>query len=203
VRTAADEITRRVEQVALVGPRCPTSTVIPTVVWCPAETQPQGWVRLRGRPELALPPVGGHVAALLADVGWKTDVVDDFVTAAWHKLLTNAVSGLMALTLRRCGMFERDDIVSLSRSYLAECLTVARAEGATLSQHVITEILARLASAPTDMATSMLGDRVAGRPLEWDARTGVILRKARSHGLPAPISEVIVPLLAAASDGPG
>jgi RNA-directed DNA polymerase len=39
--------------------------------------------------------------------------------------------------------------------------------------------------------------------LEWDIRNGVILRKARKHGLPAPVSEVIVPLLATASDGPG
>jgi 2-dehydropantoate 2-reductase len=44
--------------------------------------------------------------------------------------------------------------------------------------------------------------RVRG-PLEWDIRNGVILRKAHKHGLPAPISEEIVPLLAAASDGPG
>jgi len=39
--------------------------------------------------------------------------------------------------------------------------------------------------------------------MEWDIRNGVILRKARNHRLAAPISEVIVPLLAAASDGPG
>jgi 2-dehydropantoate 2-reductase len=31
----------------------------------------------------------------------------------------------------------------------------------------------------------------------------VILRKARKHGLPAPVSEVIVPLFATASNGPG
>jgi len=49
----------------------------------------------------------------------------------------------------------------------------------------------------------MLTDREAHRPLEWDIRNGVILRKARDHGLPAPISQVVVPLLAAASDGPG
>jgi 2-dehydropantoate 2-reductase len=53
------------------------------------------------------------------------------------------------------------------------------------------------------MGTSMLFDRQGQRPLEWDIRNGVILRKARRHGLGAPISEVIVPLLAAASDGPG
>jgi 2-dehydropantoate 2-reductase len=36
-----------------------------------------------------------------------------------------------------------------------------------------------------------------------DVRNGVILREARRHGLPAPISAVIVPLHATASDGPG
>ena len=192
-----------VEQVELVQPHCPVSTVVPAVVWCPAETQPGGWVRLRGQPELTLPAASGPVAAILTDAGWKVSVTDDFVTAAWHKLLTNAVSGLMVLTMRRSGMFRRDDVLRLSHVYLEECLAVARAEGANLSDDVIGQILTRLRNAPPDVATSMLGDRQARRPLEWDIRNGVILRKARKHGLPAPISEVIVPLLATASDGPG
>ncbi len=40
-----------VEQVELVQPHCTGSTVVPAVVWCPAETQPGGWVRLRGQPD--------------------------------------------------------------------------------------------------------------------------------------------------------
>jgi 2-dehydropantoate 2-reductase len=52
-------------------------------------------------------------------------------------------------------------------------------------------------------STSMLTDRKADRRLEWDIRNAVILRKAAGHGLATPISEVVVPLLAAASDGPG
>lgn len=160
-------------------------------------------MRLRGEPELMLPSAGGPVAAVLADAGWKVSITDDFVSAAWRKLLTNAVSGLMVLTMRRSGMFRRDDVFRLSRTYLEECLAVARAEGANLGDDVITQILTRLRNAPPDVATSMLGDREAGRPLEWDIRNGVILRKARKHGLPAPVSEVIVPLLATASDGPG
>lgn len=58
-------------------------------------------------------------------------------------------------------------------------------------------------SAAQDMGTSILADREHGRPMEWDLRNGVIIRRARTHGLPTPISEVLVPLLAAASDGPG
>jgi 2-dehydropantoate 2-reductase len=49
----------------------------------------------------------------------------------------------------------------------------------------------------------MLTDREADRKLEWDIRNGVITRKAAQHGLPTPISDVVMPLLAAASDGPG
>ena len=192
-----------VEQVELIQPHCMGSTVVPAVVWCPAETQVGGWVRLRGQPELTLPSASGPAAAILADAGWQVTVADDFVTAAWHKLLTNAVSGLMVLTMRRSGMFRRDDMLRLSRTYLEECLAVARAEGAKLSDDVITQILMRLRNAPPDVATSMLGDREAGKPLEWDIRNGVILRIARRHGLPAPVSELIVPLLATASDGPG
>jgi len=53
------------------------------------------------------------------------------------------------------------------------------------------------------MGTSMLADRENQRPLEWDIRNGVIIRKARAHNLATPISDIVVPLLAAASDGPG
>jgi 2-dehydropantoate 2-reductase len=53
------------------------------------------------------------------------------------------------------------------------------------------------------MGTSILSDLEAGRPLEWDIRNGVVARRGRTHGIPTPISDILVPLLAAASDGPG
>ena len=59
------------------------------------------------------------------------------------------------------------------------------------------------AGMPEDLTTSILTDREQGRPLEWDVRNGVIARKGALHGLATPISDLVVPLLAAASDGPG
>ena len=143
------------------------------------------------------------VADALREAGCVVTAATDFTTEAWRKLLVNALAGFMVLTGRRSGMFRRDDIAALSRAYLAECLAVARAEGADLDNAVIGEMAEMFADAPEDMTTSMLSDREARRPLEWDIRDGVILHRARKHGLPAPISEVIEPLLAAASDGPG
>jgi len=194
-----------VEQVEQVQPHCPSSTVLPGIVWYSAETQPEGWVRLRTQARLVLPTgsAATTVADLLNDAGCVVECDPDFVTAAWRKLLTNALAGLMVLTGRRSGMFRRDDLASLARQYVAECLAVARAEGACLGDDVADGTVEMFRQAPPDMGTSILADREADRPMEWDIRNGVIIRKARAHGIATPISDVLVPLLAAASDGPG
>ncbi|OBK20891.1 2-dehydropantoate 2-reductase [Mycobacterium asiaticum] len=204
-RTVVCVLQNGVEQVEQVQPLCPDSTVIPGSVWFSAETQPQGWVRLRGQAALVLP--SGSAAEMLAEMlraaGCRVDCDPDFVTVNWRKLLVNALAGLMVLTGRRSGMFRRDDVAELSRRYVAECLAVARAEGAQLDADVVDAMVDSFRAVPEDMGTSILADREQHRRLEWDLRNGVIIRKARAHGLPTPISDVIVPLLAAASEGPG
>ncbi|WP_197506234.1 oxidoreductase [Mycobacterium sp. ACS4054] len=194
-----------VEQVEQVQPHCPSSPVVPGIVWYSAETQPQGWVRLRTEAALVLPsgPSAQTIAELLRGAGCRVDCDPDFITAAWRKLLTNALAGFMALSGRRSGMFRRDDIAELSRRYVAECLAVARAEGAKLPDGIVAELAEMFRHVPEDMSTSILTDRENRRAMEWDIRNRVIIRKGRAHGLPTPISDVVVPLLAAASDGPG
>lgn len=194
-----------VEQVEQVQPLCPSSAVIPGIVWYGAETQPEGWVRLRTEAALVLPsgPAAETVAEVLRGAGCRVDCDPDFRTAAWRKLLVNALAGFLPLTGRRSGIFRRDDVAALSRRYVAECLAVARAEGARLPDTVVDELVEMFRAAPEDMGTSILADREQHRPMEWDIRNGVIIRKARAHNLATPISDVLVPLLAAASDGPG
>jgi len=194
-----------VEQVEQVEPHCPSSPVVPGIVWYGAETQPEGWVRLRTEAALVLPsgPAAETVAELLRGAGCRVETDPDFVTAAWRKLLTNALAGFMALSRRRSGMFRRDDVAALSRRYVAECLAVARAEGARLPDDVVDELVDMFRRAPEDIGTSILADAENHRRMEWDIRNGVIIRKARAHGLATPISDVLVPLLAAAGDGPG
>lgn len=190
-----------VEQVAMVGPLAHGAQVIPSVVWFPAQRQPDGSVWLRGQARLTLPTgtAADAVAALLAGSRCAVEQVEDFTSQAWLKLIQNAVAGLMVLAGRRAAIFRRDDLFELARRYAAECLRVARAEGAVLDDRVPDEIAEKFRAMPADMGTSILADRVADRPLEWDVRNGVIARLGRAHGLPTPISDVLVPLLAAAS----
>lgn len=204
-RTIVCALQNGVEQTERVGRYCPTSTVVPAAVWVSAEPTPDGPIRMRTSARLVLPEVDGAVgvADLFADTEVSVTVDPDFLAAAWHKLLVNAVAGLMVLTGRRSGMFRRDDVAALAKRYLAECLAVARADGAKLGDEVIDGVVGLLADSPPDTTTSILTDREANRPLEWDIRNGVISRKAAWYGLAVPISDVLVPLLAAASDGPG
>jgi 2-dehydropantoate 2-reductase len=194
-----------VEQESAVASHVPGCPVLPSVVWFPAQVQPGGSVWLRGEARLTLPdvPAARVVLEALRGTRCSADLAVDFTSVAWRKLLQNAVAGLMVLSGRRTGMFGRADIARLSLDYLRECLEVARAEGAVLGDEVPQEIVDSFQAYPADMGTSILADREAGRPLEWQTRNGVVLRRGRAHGLPMPISEVVVPLLAAASDGPG
>ncbi|WP_374625158.1 oxidoreductase [Pandoraea sp.] len=194
-----------IEQAERVSLHAPRGRIVPAVVWFPAQAQSDGSVRLRGDVRLTLPDTSAArvVAEALQGTRCAVDLAENFSGLAWRKLLQNAVAGLMALTHRRSGMFSRADIAGLTLAYAQECLAVARAEGAELGDEVPQEILKKFQAAPTDMSTSILTDREAGRPLEWDIRNGVVARRGRAHGIPTPISDVLVPLLAAASDGPG
>lgn len=194
-----------VEQESIVASHLSGARVIPSVVWFPAQAQPDGSVWLRGEARLTLPdtPASRVVVDALRGTRCSVDLATDFTSVAWRKLLQNAVAGLMVLTGRRSGVFARADIAELSLAYLRECLEVAQAEGAALGDEVPQEILDGLQAYPADLGSSILADREAGRPLEWDTRNGVVLRRGRAHGIPTPISDLVVPLLAAASDGPG
>ncbi|WP_046528406.1 MULTISPECIES: oxidoreductase [Cellulomonas] len=194
-----------VEQRQAVAPLAPGATVVPAVVWFPAERLPDATVRLLADPRLTVPDAPGSDVVVRALQGSRCAVgtTSDFASAAWRKLLQNAAAGLMALTGRRSGVFGRDDVGALTLAYLRECLAVARAEGADLGEDEPQRVLDAFRGAPPGRGTSILADREAGRPLEWDVRNGVVRRLGRAHGIPTPINDVLVPLLAATSDGPG
>jgi 2-dehydropantoate 2-reductase len=186
-----------VEQRELVGPHAPGATVLPAVVWVPVEALAPAHVRVRGDLRLTLPdePAARAIAELIDGV----ELAHDYATHAWRKLAINAVAGLMVLTGRRAAMFRRPDVRALARALAAETLAVARAEGADLPDAVADELVDEFAAMPEDLGSSILFDYEAGRQLEWDARNGVVARLGAKHGVPTPVSDVIVPLLAASS----
>jgi 2-dehydropantoate 2-reductase len=191
-----------IEQREQVAPLAGEASVLPAIVWCPAETVAPGRVTVRGEARLSVPAwkAGRELAALMDGGPASVALVEDFVTEAWRKLCMNAVAGLSVLAGRRAGVFREAGVAELARRLGEECVAVGRAEGARLPDALPDQTVADLAAMPPDIATSMLHDREAGRELEWEARNGVIRRLGAKHGIPTPVSDVIVPLLAAASE---
>lgn len=186
-----------VEQHERVARLVPGTRVAPVVVWCPADHGHDRHVRLRGRARLTMADgdAGRGVAALLGGSSMAVELTDDFVTAAWRKLILNAVTGLMAVTGRASALYRVPEVAELTRRYAEECAAVGCAEGAKLPQSVAGEVVASLLARSPDAGSSILTDRLAGQALEWDARNDVIRRRGLRNGIATPVSDVIVPLL--------
>jgi 2-dehydropantoate 2-reductase len=185
-----------------VAPLIGSATLLPAIVWSASEVVRPGYVLASGVPLVSVPDgtPGRAFAELFSGSGVDVQLLDDFASDAWLKLIYNAVAGLQALAGRRSEMFRTPEVRNLASRYAAECALVARAAGAILADDVPQQVAARFARNSPDSGTSILFDRIADRQLEWDARNDVIRRVGERHGIPTPISDVVVPLLIAASN---
>jgi 2-dehydropantoate 2-reductase len=173
--------------------------ILPVVIDCPAERRADGDVHVRGAASMRVEdtPTGRAFAALFSGSSVKVEPVTDFTTAAWRKLCLNSVGALNALTLKPAGLMRDETVASLALAIVAECVAVGRAEGAQLADSVGDEVLAHYRAQPPDAVNSLLADRLAGRPMEIEARNGVIVRRGEKHGIPTPLNRMVVALLTA------
>jgi 2-dehydropantoate 2-reductase len=180
----------------------PVAMALPAIAYFNAQRSAPGCSVLRriGPTDLCLPadaPVQDVAAALQAG-GLRVVLAADMVSAIWIKLLANsAANPLTALCGRRTGVMREPACATNARQIMAEVARVGQAEGAALTAHHVEEAMTWLQSVPPESATSMLQDRLAGRPLEYDAITGAIVRAADRHGLDVPLNRFVLGLLSA------
>jgi len=188
-----------VEHRARFAPYVPMVSILPVVVDCPAERQSPERVRQRGA--MHLKAADGELGRAFVELftGSQADaaVVSDFVTVAWRKLCHNAAGVLPALLLQPSGVMRSEAIGETAMQIVRECIAVGRAEGATLEDDVAEAVLRAYRAVPADGINSLHADRQAGRPMEIDARNGVIVRLGKKHGIPTPCNQMAVALLEA------
>ena len=78
---------------------------------------------------------------------------------------------------------------------LVEALAVGRASGAVLDDSVISAIVEGTAQYGPETGSSMLYDRMAGRPMAHQYLTGEVVRRAAALGLPVPLNSALLALL--------
>ena len=189
-----------VEHVARFAPHVPAERIVPVMVDCPAERTAPGRIRQRGAIHMVVPQgaAGAAFVGLFAHSAIDVSETADFTTQVWRKLCLNSAGALSAILLKPAGIVQHDGVAAIMRQIIAECAAVARAEGAQLDDSVIDDVIAGMRRSPPDSINSLHADRVLGRPMEIDARNGVIVRLGRKHGIATPINEMVVALLEAA-----
>jgi 2-dehydropantoate 2-reductase len=182
----------------------PLEQVVPALAYIGAEQQQPGWVIYRGGNLLVLPstPTAAGIAEAFTASPLLARLEPDFKTAAWKKLLGNLVANpLTALAMGRIGVLHRPDMRQLADGLLDEALAVANAEGADLDRSDADKVLDGLLSLPTTNGSSMLYDRLAGRPLEHEYLTGSLVQLAEIHGIDVPLNRAVLALLRAIEPG--
>lgn len=175
----------------------PADRIAPVIVDCPAERKSPKLVIQRGPMSLMVQanPLGEEFVALFRSTAAEAAAVPDWTTVAWRKLCHNSAGVLSALTLQPNRVMHDEAIGEAALQIVRECVAVGRAEGARLDDSVPDEVLAAYRRAAPDGVNSLLADRIAGRPMEIDARNGVIVRMGKKHGISTPANSMAAALL--------
>lgn len=175
----------------------PPERLIPVIVELSAERDAPGRIRQRSTGRLTAPDgaPGRGFAALFEHAPIAAETTDDFTTAAWRKLVVNAAGVVQALTGQPARVVHDERMGRLVHDLAAEAAAVGRAEGARLDADIAEATLTRLRASLPDGMNSMGADRVAGRPMEIDARNGVIVRLGKKHGIATPLHAMAVAIL--------
>jgi 2-dehydropantoate 2-reductase len=191
-----------VEHVARFAAMVPAERILPAVVDIPGERTAPGQIRQRRLGTIVVPAgqSGDAFVQLFAATPIAVSISDDFETVAWTKLAFNCAGAISALLLKPGGVVWRDDIADIQRAMVRECVAVGRAVGVPLSDDLPDTVIAKYREAPRDSINSIHADRAGGRPMELEARNGVIVRLGQEHGIPTPVNAMIVALLRAAAE---
>jgi len=200
-RTRVAVLQNGVEHVERFTPYVEAARITPAVVDIPAERSAPGRVRQRRDGTILVPDgaAGEAFAGLFAHTPVGVSTTPDFRTAAWRKLALNCAGAVNALTLKPAGVARREPIAEVMRALVGECVAVGRAEGADLPSDLPQAVVEGYRSGPADGINSLHADRAAGRPMELDARNGVIVRLGARHGIATPVNAMVVALLEAAA----
>ncbi len=189
-----------VEQVRLFQHLVPPERLVPVIINLPAVRSAPGRI-VQSRQGFIWVPAGENgdaLVALFAHTGIEAVADPDFISRAWIKLCGNCGAIVPSLTLRATGPVWSAELEAIVRALAEECAAVGRAEGATIPQSVVDGVVDNARTSPEgSVAGSLHADRLAGHPMEVDARNGVIVRLGDKHGIPTPVNRMLVTLLAA------
>jgi 2-dehydropantoate 2-reductase len=137
------------------------------------------------------------VDEFLSRVGIPHEVPEDMLKSLWWKYMMNmGVNQSLGVTRLPYRAIQRGGIVrKLARDIMLEAITVANAEGVTLTETDADAALAVIDTIGAEGKPSTLQDIEARRVTEIEIFSGDLLRLGKKHGLALPINETLYTII--------
>nr|WP_321223306.1 ketopantoate reductase C-terminal domain-containing protein [uncultured Psychroserpens sp.] len=118
---------------------------------------------------------------------------NDFKTSSWEKLCESAaLGGILCLNNATCSLFQNKKFQQDYLCLLEECILVAKADGAQLPSYYKENMLSKLLTYPDTKGSSMLTDMRLGKPIEFEAKNGIIAKLGKYYNLSTPLNDNII-----------
>lgn len=128
------------------------------------------------------------LAALFADAGVQTQVLDSLLEARWRKLFWNVPFNGLAVAhggISTRDILDDDTIRSEAVALMQEVRAIAAAEGVAIAEPLIVRQIETTRAMSAYLPSSAV-DFLAGRPVEIDSLWREPLHRAQRRGVPAP-----------------
>ena len=134
---------------------------------------------------------GAALAWLLDTAGLANSQSPAIIHDLWEKLVLAAAIGAVgsALALPAGQLCSTQLGREMLAGSMSEIACIAARKGIVLSEDCVAATLGLIAAFPPDVTSSLQRDLEAGRPSEYDALPGAVLRMACETGSPAPVLE--------------
>jgi 2-dehydropantoate 2-reductase len=202
-----DEVIESVDPGGVVTRAIAPASVVGCVVYCATEITEPGVIRhvegkrfSIGEPDETMSERCGEISRAFRTAGLRAPVAARLRGQIWLKVIGNVslnpVTALTGATLGQLG--DSPAALALVRAMMEESAEVAQALGIELPISVDRRLQAAIEVG--DHRTSMLQDRLAGKPLEIDCLTGAVIEIGERAGIDVPHTRAVHDLLKALAD---
>ena len=139
------------------------------------------------------------ITRLFDEAGQKYSVPDDILHEKWWKFMLNTCFNTISAILEAdyAAISSNGPFIRAVRLIAREVQRVGAAEGVTISQEDIEEMIRRVTALRDHGKTSMLQDVLAGRETENRYFAGAVSRLGKLHSIPTPLSDFMAIMLEA------
>ncbi len=153
--------------------------ILEAIIDCPTQRNNKGAFVQFYHPKITLASnkLSRMFSKLFGDSNIEFEFHDAFKQLQWSKLIESSSLGtIQAIHEETCTVFKDDEVFKSYLDLLQEGVMIAKSCGIILGEKYLEEVVLRLYSYPDKKGSSMLTDRLESKPLELNAKIGILAK---------------------------